>query len=522
MLAATLSCVAFAVDASGEQTRVESVAPEPPPVPDTFDVERPVDREKEEALLRDLFELQMQISRTHDHAERDSLQTEYEDLLRQVNALSTRRPASRRQREERLQRAEELIDELSREFQGSDVDWEEVSRAFDAGMKEFGAGLEQLGEILQGVEVNIEGDQFEFDDGQGSRITVPLKLPPEVHKRVAEGLQEFMDALDESTGQGFMAEIRKIVPPDVVGQLPGWDSRRERKRRVVAQSVFRFTEGFDLAEDEVVQGDVVVIGAPCTIAGEVQGNAYVLLGDLYVEDTGSIGKDAVSLGGDVVQDGSVRGKMFDMGNIAPGFLAGPWTGLGGGMAIPMHGIRVAVLALLLIMAFALVGDRLGLVADHTASFPLRNLGWGSLYLLVAVGGFAVVSLGLAITVIGIPVAIVLAVAFVGLLLGAYFIACEVLGTRLLTMMGGEKPRAMWVAGLVGLAILEIPSFLAASMPQTVGAGAALPLQILDYLLKFTALSIGLGSIMATRFGSRPRERARVLPLTVDDASHNPT
>ena len=132
-----------------------------------------------------------------------------------------------------------------------------------------------------------------------------------------------------------------------------------------------------------------------------------------------------------------------------------------------------------------------------------------------------VTVGLAITVIGIPVAAVLAVAFVALLLGAYFVACQVLGTRLLTMVGGDKPHALWIGGLLGLAVLETPAFLAASMPQ--GAGS-LPLQILDYVLKFVALSIGVGAVVSTRFGGRwPRSRPAIAATsTADDTPLNPS
>jgi len=207
--------------------------------------------------------------------------------------------------------------------------------------------------------------------------------------------------------------------------------------------------------------------------------------------------------------------MFDISSVAPGW-AGPWGGVGGPMAVPMHGIRVAVLGLLLFLGFALVGERFKNMARHTSTFPGRNLLYGSVYLSVAVGGFVVIAVGLAITVIGIPVAAVLAVGFCALLLGAYFVACQVLGTRLLTMMGGDKPHAMWIGGLLGLAVLEIPAFLAASMPQ---GGGSLPLQILDYVLKFVALSIGVGAIIATRFGVRwPHARpatAAVTPSAAD-------
>ena len=124
----------------------------------------------------------------------------------------------------------------------------------------------------------------------------------------------------------------------------------------------------------MVQGDVVLIGADAYVAGEVQGNCYLLFGDLFVEQAGAIGKDAVSLGGRVERDDDsvVYGHVFDVGSIAPGLGLGAW-GSTGAFAWLVHWVRVAVLALLLVVGFALARDRLQPMVEHSEHNTVRDL-----------------------------------------------------------------------------------------------------------------------------------------------------
>ena len=194
----------------------------------------------------------------------------------------------------------------------------------------------------------------------------------------------------------------------------------------------------------------------------------------------------------------MHGRRFDISEVMPGLGSG-WGS--GSLGMVVYGIRVLMLVMLLFLATSLVQRRFQLMTDHAGLSPLRNTLVGSLWLSVAIGAFVVLAVGLAITVIGIPVVFVLAVAFLAALLGAYFVACQILGERLLAGMGGGRERAQWVPGLVGLVVLEIPAILGMTLYPAMGNSNAL-LPLLDYGVKFLAISFGFGSVVATRFGSR--------------------
>lgn len=503
--------------ASSSRVTETPEAPEPPVPPEPRGGVDGRDTQLE-SLYRELFEIHARIGRAESAAEADSLRSLEKDILLEIQAQLKRDAGETRTKVLRGLHVEEVpqeeVDAFLEELEqlDVDVDWEELGEILESSLDEIGQGLGELGEFLQEIEVN-SGEIDYADPRSGDRVHVVL--PPEVRRNVTEGLRalqgQLREALQDTAGYDLRRELESLqryLPEGAVDEI----ARRARgfrppKRKIIAKSVFRLSEDFELAADEAIQGDVLVIGADCYIAGEVQGSAFCVLGDIFVEDSGTVGKDAISLGGEVSLDGdsSVRGRMFDIGDVAPGFFSA-YSGRSGSFALVMHGVRVAVLALLLFLFAALAGDRLQEMADHTVANSLRDLLAGSLWLSIFVGGFVVSAVGLAITIIGIPVVVVLSLAFFGLLLTAYFVTCQVLGARLLSMVGSDRSHSMWFAGLLGLAVLEIPAFLAASTYPWVGPSSMF-LQGLDYVFKFMALAIGFGAIVATRLGSRARRAA---------------
>ena len=107
---------------------------------------------------------------------------------------------------------------------------------------------------------------------------------------------------------------------------------------------------FEVAEDEIVQGDILLIGADAYVSGEVQGNVYVLAGDVLVEERGLVAKDAVSLGGEVLVDdrAEVLGRRVSLGD-ASYFAVGA---NGGALAWAFYAGRIVILVSLLLLIYA--------------------------------------------------------------------------------------------------------------------------------------------------------------------------
>ncbi len=504
---ATPLAVAYAVEPDQDRTELRTV-PDAPHTPSPLSYQR-----RQDDLHRRLFETFAAYSNAKDQATRDSLKA----VQAEISAELKRLKADRAPNEPRAPREPEggLFGEFEREFSRTEgPDWAEIERLIEEGVGSFG-------ELAEHVSVWIEQTRLEIDEDQVGLETPGGKFRVNVSPEVREGIrgiaEELGRALSDSSGSPELDRelraLRKYLPEGASEGLFGFvKSGRSRDRRVIAKTVFKVADDFEVAEDEVVTGDVYILGGDCYISGEVQGTAICIFGDIYLEDRGVVGNDAISIGGEVSLDGesSVHGRRFDISQVAPGLGAGWGSGSVGAV---VYGIRVLMLVLLLFLATSLVPRRLQLMTDHATLSPLRNILFGSFWLSVAVGAFVVLAVGLAITVIGIPVVFVLAVAFLAALLGAYFVACQLLGERLLASMGGDRERSMWISGLLGLVILEIPAVLAMTLYPAVGSSSAL-LPVLDYIVKFLAISFGFASVVATRFGSREADPVGA-PLDAD-------
>lgn len=520
-LGATL--LVLAVGASA-QTRDKPAPPVPPPPPSSQQFS---DGDLDE-LYRDLYGVQMKIGRGAP-SDVDSLRAVRDSLLAEIRQLALeveRRRAG-------LERGGEAPEAWEREFDvfvgeledaAVDSDWDRLAEVLGEQAETWGQGLSVLGQELEGLQVDIEEDRVRIDTGSGSRLTfkVPKELKEELRRGIEEVGVELSRVLDDSARVRWGGELEGLIdelPEDVGARFfPG---RHEREKTVIAESIVRVGEDVIVERDEIVEGDVLVAGGDVYVEGEVDGNVYVLFGDLFVEGRGSVLADAVSLGGRVVveDESTVHGRRFDAPVVRSGIVPSIWAG-DGGLAWIVHWSRVAVLALAIVMGFHFVDQRMRRVAHHGQERTGRDLVSGALWFAVVLGVFVVASVGLVISVIGIPIVIVLVGAFVAVLVLAYAIGCNVIGHRLLERFGSGEERA-WQAALLGMALLEIPALVALAFATADGGGAAVAgLRAFDGLLKFGVLSLGVGAMVATRGGlddgeAPPHEPELALPA----ASH---
>ncbi|HVP57206.1 MAG TPA: hypothetical protein VMU02_03825, partial [bacterium] len=61
--------------------------------------------------------------------------------------------------------------------------------------------------------------------------------------------------------------------------------------------VVRIGSSYAIDQDEVVNGDVVIIGGALTVEGKINGDAAVIGGSMYLASTSVISGDAVVIGG---------------------------------------------------------------------------------------------------------------------------------------------------------------------------------------------------------------------------------
>lgn len=261
-----------------------------------------------------------------------------------------------------------------------------------------------------------------------------------------------------------------------------------------------------IEQGALVRGDVAVFGGSATVAGEVVGDLVVFGGSADLQAGALVHSDVVTLGGQVQRDpeAQVLGQIvenpiakstFRWAFTAPwGSFAAPgvtgqsaWMGwfLRMMVRLTLGVVKAVVLAALaaLLVLFAEAPTRL--VGQTALTRPLETSGVGLLTLLVA----PVLMILLAITLVGIPLALLLGAALgLATLYGWLALAAET-GERL-----AQTLNLTWTP--------PANAALGAFVLYIVVAGAGL-IPCIGWLVGLLVLMMGLGSTLLTRLGTHP-------------------
>ena len=254
----------------------------------------------------------------------------------------------------------------------------------------------------------------------------------------------------------------------------------------------------EVPRGERVEGDVVAIFGDVLIEGSVSGNAVAVFGSVRLAPGASVEGDAVAVGGglDQPQGATVGGQSVSLG-----FLP----------------LRWGVPALSFLLGLVLIAWLLSLILGWVLMliFPTRMLRiattasrrtGGSLLLgLLSAPLFVIAVVLLLVTVIGIPIAVMLPVAYLiaeraGQLALSYALGCRLMQRRLgegsfmMPMLAGTSFVATFF--MLGIVLGRPEGFLRT---------AALFFDLLGFLLVTGMSVIGVGAFLLSRAGARPRE-----------------
>ncbi|MCZ6530599.1 MAG: hypothetical protein O6949_09795 [Chloroflexi bacterium] len=272
-----------------------------------------------------------------------------------------------------------------------------------------------------------------------------------------------------------------------------------------------FGGSVELEEGSIVDGDVLLFGGNAEVHGEIGGDLALLGGNADLGPSAVIGGDVVTLGGNVhraqgaVVEGdfvsaegfylpfdfelpnlpdigdTVRIRPFGRSSFGPFF--SPVTGI---LWFILRSLLVAALAILVVLFWPKPAERAGRAA---VSQPIVAGGLGCLTFIVV----PILSILMAITIIGLPVSFLTVVALVvAVVFGWIAIGVEV-GRRMAEAFDWELHPAA-AAGIGTLAV----SFV-------VGGIGLIP--CIGWLAPLLVGAAGLGAVILTRFGSREYQLA---------------
>jgi hypothetical protein len=298
-----------------------------------------------------------------------------------------------------------------------------------------------------------------------------------------------------------------LIPASAWAQTPDPTTYRLTGARIAVGQDIR------IERDEEVTDAVIVLGGSAIIDGRVRDGVVVVGGNLHLSATADVRGEVVLVGGQLTRDTGAR-LVGDISYVSFGewtrrnfgFLPsvrfgefGRWLSLAGTMA------RISVLGLLMAMVLVVARAPVARVGRAALAEPLRALVIGVAAEVFFIPFLIAASIGLAITIIGIPfvavfvpIAIVMAVfAFV---LGFTALACR-LGEWIEDRLGWQPGNA-FVATAIGFIVLLAPTLLARFM--NVASSSVAPLTFglvtIGLTVEFVAWTIGLGAAVMTGLG----------------------
>jgi hypothetical protein len=269
-------------------------------------------------------------------------------------------------------------------------------------------------------------------------------------------------------------------------------------------SIVRVGESVYVAPGELVTGDVVVFGGNAVIEGTVAGSVVVLGGEIRVRTGAEIKGDIVAIGGKIAEDEDVvvRGEKIVVGGIA--------THIGDTLDISSGKFRGIVSAFFMFVGLILffitmlfLRQRVVRTGEYLSAGLLRSFGAGVLASIALQFGILIVTIPLIITVIGIPLAVILFLSYVGVFVIACTVFVYAVGRAIAARMGFAGGTFGRLA--IGFLVLSVPE-LVAFVFDAVGGGPIsiyVFIKIVSVVVWLFGYVVGLGSIVLSRFGTRP-------------------
>lgn len=355
--------------------------------------------------------------------------------------------------------------------------------------------IEGIGSQLSKLEFQVKDNRISLVDGAGDGIVIAI--PDNLDEQVSKGLEALTQAIlkelpdSASTGPGRHFNWSSFIPAH----------RAPAPRRVIKGNVVRVGQDVSVAADEDVRGNVVVVFGDGVVEGRVQGNVVTVGGALVLREGAEVTGTVVAVGGRLAADPGVEtGDTVSLDWLDGGSEAGLGRLLGHRVLafVVSQGLFFLTLVAALLAVAVSPAHRLAAVLARMRAEPGRTFGVGALLGLSAPVALAVLTALLIITVIGVPVALLLALAVSGVVVLALSATGVIVGRQL-----GLTDRPAPLAVLLGLCALHAVSFMALLLNLLLGPSAlVVALVVLGLLVKAAAFAYGLGALVSTRLGSR--------------------
>jgi hypothetical protein len=359
-----------------------------------------------------------------------------------------------------------------------------------AGSSRVTALVAAAGLLLVAVTSHAAGERRE-------RPRAPAALPSTALPAAPESA--FAPGFADSIALQARSPLAKLPPPPRPPAAP-----EPQRRKTLAYDLVRVGHDVYVHEDEVVHGDVFVLGGDLRVEGAIQGSAVVVSGGIELGSRARVGGEVVALGGRVesAPGSEVRGGAVGLSLFPQPLARGVDWRRAQHIAALVGDLVGALLMLVWTLLVSLAARRrLGRARSWLEVAPWRTTGLG---VLALTGGLFAVVMGvvlLAITLVGLPLSLLVASITIVLLLVANAIGLVHFGAwlcRLLRLRG----RSPFLHGTLGVLLVAAPQ-VAADLVRLSETGDGSSLRVAHAVLIAVAIAAGLGTLVLSRLGRYP-------------------
>jgi hypothetical protein len=266
----------------------------------------------------------------------------------------------------------------------------------------------------------------------------------------------------------------------------------------------------NVSQNERVEGDVVAIGGPVNVDGEVTGDVVAVIGGLTLGPHAVVRGEVTAVGGPFNRDpqAQVFGKVNEVGIGANGQTVPPYRVnmrdiLFGSLASRVGRLATTVVRVLMFVLFALIVTAVAQrpvqqIAARIGAEPVRSGLVGLLAEILFVPVLVVTILALVISIIGIPLLLLVpfGIVLVGIVMLVGFTgAAHRVGTWTLERFGRAE-RNPYLIAAVGIVVIAGLTLIGRLFALALG-GLGAPFYIAGYLLEYLAWTVGFGAAIQT-------------------------
>jgi hypothetical protein len=294
-----------------------------------------------------------------------------------------------------------------------------------------------------------------------------------------------------------------------------FEESEEGEKEIIIRKgdIVKFGESIEIEANELVEGDVVAIGGAIVVRGSVEGDVVSIGGNVQLDSTSVVEGDVCSIGGSV---NGVEGCIIggDEISIGPGFVLPHHFG-GPGFAKPFFMkktfsvigkvVRIAILIIIALLLVVFLPKPMARVENTVRHKFFATLGFGILGEIL----ICPLLVALAVSVIGIPFIPLAILALIAGLIFGYTGVSLLVGNTFVERLK-MKSTSPLTAIIFGVILIELVSLLG----RLVGLGGGMGMWggifqgigtlviILGFIVTYVAWTLGLGSMIITRFGTR--------------------